>query len=185
VLLLDEPFAALDVELRKDLAAHLAALKSGRGMTMLWVSQRHEEALALADRLLLLRSGRVAENGEVRSVLAHPRTAFGARFLVDANLVRARVERTGRARSVLGEIECAQPGPDGSVLVAVSPDAFAVSANGRVRGTVESAEFRGRYFAYVVRVGNERLRVHLKERIERGETVSLRLMSEPCVVEDE
>lgn len=62
ILLLDEPFAGLDPDLRKDLTAQLAALKSDSGVTMLWVTHRHEEALALADRILVLRDGAVIEN---------------------------------------------------------------------------------------------------------------------------
>ena len=64
VLLLDEPFAALDEELRADVASHLARLKSEAGMTMLWVTHRHQEATALADKTFLLRGG-VLEQGEL------------------------------------------------------------------------------------------------------------------------
>jgi len=59
ILLLDEPFAALDADLRRDLMRRLAVLKEQRGVTMLWVSHRIEEAMALADRVLTLRAGRV------------------------------------------------------------------------------------------------------------------------------
>lgn len=81
VLLLDEPFASLDPLLRKDLAADLAALKAEHGVTMLWVSHRYDEALALADYVLLLRDGVVEEFGPASDVLNAPGTAFGARFL--------------------------------------------------------------------------------------------------------
>lgn len=64
VLLLDEPFASLDVERRRDLLRHLATLKAERGVTMLWVSHRSEEVLALADRVLLLRRGAVDGTAE-------------------------------------------------------------------------------------------------------------------------
>ena len=61
ILLLDEPFAALDPDLRKELTAHLAELKSVHGVTMLWVTHRHDEATALADQTLILREGRIVE----------------------------------------------------------------------------------------------------------------------------
>jgi len=64
VLLLDEPFASLDPDLRKDLTARLAALKSDCGVTLLWVSHRTEEALQLADHVLTLRGGMVERNAE-------------------------------------------------------------------------------------------------------------------------
>jgi len=220
VLLLDEPFASLDVDLRKGLVETLARLKSEHGVTMLWVTHRSEEALALADRLVLLRDGAVEDAGEVEAVLTRPRTAFSARFLTDANVLRGRVDRPGRAVTVLGEVVCDGRQVDETVLVAVPPDAFALglspsplmgegwgggetvvcafspphpdppprrgegTTNDDLRATVERAEFRGRYFAYVVRIGDERVRVHLKDRLTCGDEVSLRLTAPPSVVEE-
>ncbi len=185
VLLLDEPFASLDVSLRQDLAGDLAALKSERGVTMVWASHRYEEALALADRLLLLRDGAVEESGKPQAVLARPRSAFGARFLTDANLLRTQVTQAGQARTVLGEVACPGVRPGEPVLLAASPDAFVVSSNGSLRGTVVSAEFRGRYFAYGVQLGEERVRVHLRDRLVAGTEVALELTASPVVVEED
>ena len=81
VLLLDEPFASLDITLRKDLARILADLKTRHGVAMVWVSHRYEEALSLADQILLLRAGRVVESGDSRRIIAQPKTAFAAEFL--------------------------------------------------------------------------------------------------------
>ncbi|MCK4299707.1 MAG: ABC transporter ATP-binding protein [Planctomycetes bacterium] len=184
VLLLDEPFASLDASLRQELVRELAALKSEQGVTMLWVGHRYEEALALADRLLLLRDGVVKESGEPQTVLARPRSAFGARFLVDANILAGRVTGRGLAETILGEVACPGRHPGESVLLAVPPEAIAVSTNGSVRGTVVRAEFRGRYFAYQVRLGDQTVRVHLTERLGEGAVVLLRLKRAPALLKD-
>lgn len=81
VLLLDEPFASLDIALRKNLTEILSDLKNRKGTAIVWVSHRYEEALALADRLLLLRAGRVVESGDCNQIIAAPKTAFAAEFL--------------------------------------------------------------------------------------------------------
>jgi len=81
VLLLDEPFASLDISLRKDLSRRLRDLKTRKGVAMVWVSHRYEEAFALADHLILLRDGLVVESGECKRVLAAPKSAFAAEFL--------------------------------------------------------------------------------------------------------
>jgi len=198
VLLLDEPLTSLDVTLRAELVRELVALRARfagprGGVTILWVSHRDEEALGLADRLLLLRGGAVVESGEPEEVLARPRSVFGARFLTDANILTGRVTAGGRVETVLGELECSSRasvssdlarGPGETVLVAVPPDGFAASADGAVRGEVVKAEFRGRYFAYAVRVAGETLRVHIAERLRLGDMVTLRLRAAAAVVEE-
>jgi len=185
VLLLDEPFASLDASLRGELVRELEALKSEREVTMLWVGHRYEEALALADGLLLLDRGEVKEKGEPAAVLANPRTAFGARFLVDANILTGRVNQRGMAETVLGEVACPGRRPGERVLLAVPPEAIAVAADGSARGTVVRTEFRGRYFACEVRLGGETVRVHLSDRLSEGAEVGLRLTRNPSVLEDE
>lgn len=191
VLLLDEPFASLDAGLRRELLDELRSLTAGGeskdrpGMTVLWASQHHEEALPLATRLLLLHKGKVKEWGEPEAVVSRPRTAFGARFLADANLVPGRVVRPGLARSAVGEVECEGGRPGEPVLLAVSPHGFALSADGALRGRVLRSEFRGSHFAHQVRIEDVTLRVELPERLPVGEEVSLRLTRSPVVVEDE
>ena len=62
MLLLDEPFEGLDAYLRAELVAHLAALKNERGVTIVWVTHRHEETLNLADQVVVLRDGKVIDH---------------------------------------------------------------------------------------------------------------------------
>jgi len=81
VLLLDEPFASLDIGLRRDLLEILARLKEQHAASMIWVSHRFEDVYALADHILLLRNGRVEESGKLRQVLESPKSAFAAEFL--------------------------------------------------------------------------------------------------------
>jgi ABC-type Fe3+/spermidine/putrescine transport system ATPase subunit len=181
VLLLDEPLTGLDPELRRDFAEKLGRLKA-TGMTMIWVSHQCEEAYALADRLLLLRKGKVEEHGEVQAVLSRPRTAFSATFLTGANLVPGAISAPGRARTALGEIECSAGQPGDAVLFAVPPSRLALSANGGVAAEVVRSEFRGDSFMCIVKVNGLELRLISSERLNPGQKVALDLVGVPPVV---
>ena len=87
VLLLDEPLAALDRNLREELRGHLRRLHERLRLTTVLVTHDREEALALADRLVLMRAGRIIEEGSPRDLFERPRDAFTARFLGSANVL--------------------------------------------------------------------------------------------------
>ncbi|MEA3201121.1 MAG: putative spermidine/putrescine transport system ATP-binding protein [Thermoplasmata archaeon] len=87
VVLFDEPLASLDRALREELRVTLRRVHDEAGLTSVLVTHDREEALALADRLVLMREGRVVEEGAPRAMFEQPRTAFAARFLGAANVI--------------------------------------------------------------------------------------------------
>jgi ABC-type sugar transport system ATPase subunit len=93
ILFLDEPFSDLDAQHRFQLRRELKALHLQRGLTTVLVTHDQEDALALADRITLMRDGRVVEVGSPHELYSRPRTAFAARFLgrPPMNLVEGRV----------------------------------------------------------------------------------------------
>jgi len=91
ILLLDEPLSALDAALRKELRAELRALLGKLGMTALYVTHDQEEALALADRVAVMREGRLDQVAPPAELYARPRTPFVAAFLGRANLWPGKV----------------------------------------------------------------------------------------------
>lgn len=91
ILLLDEPLSALDAALRKELRGELRALLGKLGMTALYVTHDQEEALALADRVAVMREGRLEQVAPPAELYARPRTPFVAAFLGRANLWPGRV----------------------------------------------------------------------------------------------
>jgi len=151
---------------------------------MIWVSHQCEEAYGLADRLLLLRRGRVEEHGEVQAVLARPRTTFSASFLTDANLLPGTISGPGRARTSLGEIECPAGRPGETVLFAIPPCRLALSSNGGTAAEVVRSEFRGDSFACVVKINGLDLRLISPERLSPGQKVALDLVGVPPVVRE-
>ncbi len=93
VLLLDEPFSALDAKLRQSMRAELQALQRRLGMTFVLVTHDQDEALALSDRIVVLHGGAIEQVGPPREIYHRPATEFVADFVGHANLVPA--ERTG------------------------------------------------------------------------------------------
>ncbi|MFC3075553.1 sulfate/molybdate ABC transporter ATP-binding protein [Shinella pollutisoli] len=96
VLLLDEPFGALDANVRRDLRRWLRRIHDELGITTLFVTHDQEEALDLADRVVILDKGRIVQEGTPEEVCRNPANAFVMNFLGDANRLDAEI-RGGRA----------------------------------------------------------------------------------------
>jgi sulfate transport system ATP-binding protein len=91
VLLLDEPFGALDANVRRDLRRWLREIHDELGITTLFVTHDQEEALDLADRVVILNEGQIVQQGTPEQVCREPQSAFVTRFLGDANRLSAEV----------------------------------------------------------------------------------------------
>ncbi len=95
VLLLDEPLSALDKALRVEMQVELKRIQREVGITTIFVTHDQEEALVLSDRIGILKDGKLVREGPPREVYNDPGTAFAARFLGDANLLKGLPEPGG------------------------------------------------------------------------------------------
>ena len=91
VLLLDEPLSALDANLRRQMQTELKSLQRGVGVTFIFVTHDQEEAMALSDRIALLRAGLLEQVAPPREIYARPATAYAAQFIGQTNLLRADI----------------------------------------------------------------------------------------------
>jgi sulfate/thiosulfate transport system ATP-binding protein len=91
LLLLDEPFAAVDAKVRQELRQWVRRLHDETGVTSIFVTHDQEEAFALADRVLVINHGKVEQEGTPLDILDHPATEFVARFVGDVNVIDAQV----------------------------------------------------------------------------------------------
>src|SRR5262249_45595502 len=92
VLLLDEPLSALDANLRREMQGELKMLQREVGISFVFVTHDQEEAMALSDRIGLLRAGELEQVDSPREIYNRPRTSYVARFIGQTNLLRGRVE---------------------------------------------------------------------------------------------
>jgi iron(III) transport system ATP-binding protein len=90
VLLFDEPLSNLDAKLRADMRIELRELQHRLGITSVYVTHDLEEALAMSDRIVVMRDGLIAQVGSPNEIYNHPRNAFVADFIGSANLIRGR-----------------------------------------------------------------------------------------------
>jgi len=104
VLLLDEPFGALDAKVRKELRRWLRRLHEEVHVTSVFVTHDQEEALEVSDRVVIMNEGRVEQSGTPEAVYEHPATPFVYGFLGDVNLFHGRIHR-GRVKVGASELE--------------------------------------------------------------------------------
>lgn len=148
VLLLDEPLSALDAALRKDLRAELRTLLGKLRITALYVTHDQEEALALANRVAVMRDGRLVQIALPEELYAKPRTPFVASFLGRANLWPGRVVSVDGDRAavdVAGERIPAERGEcqeGDEVFLFFRPEWAEVGA-GPLTAEIESAQYLG------------------------------------------
>ncbi|WP_107704453.1 ABC transporter ATP-binding protein [Nocardioides allogilvus] len=176
LLLLDEPLSALDTGLRERLAVDLREILHTAGTTALMVTHDHEEAFHVADRLAVMRAGRVVQSGPIGDVWAAPVDTETALFLGYARVL------TG---SAVATVLAAVPGHPGGTLaaeavagLAVRRSALVADEDGRLRGTVESARATPELVRLVVDVGDVGLVDAVAPRDSHwgpGETVRLRV----------
>ena len=104
VLLLDEPFGALDAKVRKELRRWLRRLHEEVHVTSVFVTHDQEEALEVSDRVVIMNEGRVEQSGTPEDVYENPATPFVYGFLGDVNLFHGRIDR-GRVKTGSSELE--------------------------------------------------------------------------------
>lgn len=141
VLLLDEPFGALDAKVRKELRRWLRRLHDEMGLTIVFVTHDQEEALELADRVAILNHGRIEQTGTPSVVYERPRTSFVYGFLGSANRLRCRVE--GGCVEVYGRhlpVDPVEHAIGDEVVAFVRPydiEIFPVGANDGIAATID------------------------------------------------
>ena len=161
VLLLDEPLAALDLQLRKAMQEELRRIHHEIGGTFVFVTHDQGEAMALANRIAVMKSGRIVQEGSAEEVYARPSTRFVSTFIGEANVFPGR--RTGG--EVVLDIGPRFPhdGPDGPVVSVVRLEAIRLLPRSEERppgldialpGRVEDAVFLGGRVRYKIVVGS-------------------------------
>ncbi|HYJ27535.1 MAG TPA: ABC transporter ATP-binding protein [Nocardioides sp.] len=168
LILLDEPLSALDATLRERLAGDLREILHAAGTTALLVTHDHEEAFALADRLAVMRAGRVVQSGAIDEVWRRPVDEETALFLG-----YARVVRDAAARRLLEAASL-----PGAAAVALRRSALVVDGAGSIRARVESARVTPEQVRLVVDadgIGRLDAVAQLGSHVALGDEVALRV----------
>jgi putative spermidine/putrescine transport system ATP-binding protein len=159
VLLLDEPLSNLDAKLREQLREEIRALQRRLGMTAIYVTHDQAEAMALADRVVLMNAGRIVEIGEPQNLYRSPRHRFTAEFLGRTNILRG-VANAGRVEFSWGSLvgtNGVKPA-NGPVLLSVRPEDISLQATNDGPGRVVDVIFLGADVEHRIEVSGEILR---------------------------
>ena len=163
VLLLDEPFGALDAKIREELRRTIRQVQRELGITTMLVTHDQEEAFALADRIGIMNLGRLLEVGAPHELYSRPATRFVATFLGAANLFLARRTPEGVqvGATIMATAEHSPVAPEHEVVAVVRPEEIELAASREAlgsrylgRGVVDEVTFTGAL---------ERLRVRLAD----------------------
>ena len=190
LVLMDEPLSNLDAALRLDMRAEIRRIHQEYGLTTLYVTHDQEEALSLADRLVVLNLGRVAQIGTPAELYEHPCSAYVAAFMGYRNILSLTAEAVDGATAtvvgdevrLVGTLAGAEDGASGvaagsRVQVAVRPEDFKLAGDGATaafEAVAEVVEYHGREFQVdaLTRSGN-RVHVRTPERVAPGDQLTL------------
>jgi iron(III) transport system ATP-binding protein len=150
LLLLDEPLSALDARVRVRLRGEIRALQQRLGITTILVTHDQEEALSMADRIVVMKEGAIEQVGSPAQVYLDPATPFVADFVGKTNLLPATAAGEDRVQVGAQRFECQTNGTQGSLRVFFRPEAVQVrGVNGTTPNAadaiIESVEFLGAY----------------------------------------
>ena len=175
LVLLDEPFSNLDATLRAGLRREVELILRDAEATALLVTHDQEEALSLADRVAVMRDGKIVQVGPPVEVYGSPATRWAAQFVGEVNVLSG-VARGSGVETELGVFDLTAPA-SGAVHVAVRPEQLELSARGASNAEVIAREFRGHDVLYRLRhEGGKLLLVQLPslELHEVGDEVFVR-----------
>jgi len=186
VLLLDEPLSALDAKVRVQLRDQIRLIQTELGITTVFVTHDQEEALAVADRVAVMRDGRIEQIGTPEELYTSPATPFVANFVglsnkVDAELVDGTVLVHGEKLAPLGT-----PPESGPVTAFIRPEDIVFAATG-LPATVVASSFLGSLRRTSVRLADESVLSVQHEvgfAVEPGDTVHVRFLGSAVAVEE-
>jgi spermidine/putrescine transport system ATP-binding protein len=199
VLLLDEPLGALDLKLRKELQVELLRLQRAVGITFIFVTHDQEEALVLADRIAVMRAGRIEQLGAAEAIYERPRTRFVSQFLGSCNLIEGEVKNGGVATG-FGQLDVSTEGvrlPDsGPVTLAIRPEKVKLEPAGgegpnRVTCRVDQLIYIGSETHYILEGNGAKLTAYAmnarfgRQGLEIGDSVCAHVPADALVALEE
>ncbi len=150
LVLLDEPFSSLDAALRAGLRREVELILREADATALLVTHDQEEALTLADRLAVMREGKIVQIGASEEVYGRPATRWAAQFVGEVNVITGTARDGGVVETELGSFALFAPAT-GIVHVAVRPEQLVLRADDQGNAEIVEREFRGHDVLYRLR----------------------------------
>ena len=154
VLLLDEPLAALDLKLRKDMQIELKRIQQQVGITFIYVTHDQEEALTMSDTIVVMDKGSIQQIGTPEDIYNEPKNAFVADFIGESNIIDGIMPEDNVVQMYGRRFPCLDGGfaPNEAVDVVIRPEDIDIVpvGQGQLTGTVTSVTFKGMQYDIIV-----------------------------------
>ena len=177
VLLLDEPLAALDLKLRKDMQNELKNIQHQTGITFIYVTHDQEEALSMSDTVVVMAHGKIQQIGTPTDIYNEPVNAFVADFIGESNIVDGVMLADYRVKLAGHTFDCVDGGfaANEPVDVVIRPEDVDVvpKEKGMLQGLVTGVTFKGVHYEIIVDVKGFKWMIQTTDFVAEGETIGL------------
>ena len=177
VLLLDEPLAALDLKLRKDMQQELKNIQKATGITFIFVTHDQEEALSMSDTVVVMSEVRIQQIGTPIDIYNEPKNAFVADFIGESNIVDGIMLRDRRVSFSGHVFDCVDEGfdPKEPVDVVIRPEDVDIvpEDKGMLRGVVTSVTFLGVHYEIIVDIDGFKWMIQTTDFVDVDEHIGL------------
>ncbi len=179
ICLMDEPLSNLDAQLRHGMRVEIRALQQRLGMTVVYVTHDQVEAMSMADRVILMREGRVEQEGSPEELYARPASLFAARFIGTPAMNLVTLDDGPQGAVIRGATETVLRGAGRGLTLGIRPEHIALVDSGGVAAEVTSAEYHGADTILTTRVGQESLLLRAPGQRKLATGAAVRLGWEP------
>lgn len=189
VVLLDEPFSNLDADLRINMRIEVKRIIKEAGATAIFVSHDQKDALAISDRIVVMKEGLIQQIGTPKEVYQYPKNKFTASFIGQSNIIEGEIGADGISvmTRTLGNVRCRQPHcmcAGEAVSISIRPDALKINKEGDIQGRVTQCTYTGEAIDTVIKVqalsGEEQdllVCLHPEENIKIGDSIRFDILS--------
>ena len=177
VLLLDEPLAALDLKLRKDMQQELKNIHKATGITFVFVTHDQEEALSMSDTVVVMSEGRIQQIGTPVDIYNEPKNAFVADFIGESNILDGVMLSDGLVSFSGRQFKCVDGGfgPKEPVDVVIRPEDVDLvpEEKGMLKGVVTSVTFLGVHYEIIIDINGFKWMIQTTDFADVGEKTGI------------
>ena len=179
VLLLDEPLAALDLKLRKDMQIELKRIQQQVGITFIYVTHDQEEALTMSDTIVVMDKGSIQQIGTPEDIYNEPKNAFVADFIGESNIIDGIMPEDNVVQMYGRRFPCLDGGfaPNEAVDVVIRPEDIDIVPveQGQLTGTVTSVTFKGMQYDIIVDFRGFKWLIQTTDHFPEGARIGIKI----------